>query len=269
MSEATKAREEALQEGAIIGDNSDEETELEQLGDINILQRYRIKRYYSRLRDPTGPERDSKREIPMVADPLISHHLFRAEEDLRELVQKEATFRLDTSGESIQEVRNILEALNKKYWKLEQIWWQCYSSLMDGHQRRAFDLWRSNPKWYMHATLVEDCANKKGCCSRGCGCCSRREASASRPLGVGHCTVECSCCQKFRGFEVSEDTKIALRNNFDSLLYDAYGHRLVRVAMWGLVGGIDESPFDMIRVGDPPSYSQVQASDRRLGMSCR
>ena len=54
------------------------------------------------------------------------------------------------------------------------------------------------------------CARHGGCCGRDCGCCDRPLKQFLMPTGdsrgkeksgiYGHCTVECPCCIRFRGF---------------------------------------------------------------------
>lgn len=266
----TKARKEALPGTELLGDKTDREIELEKLGDINILQRYRLHELNFAMEQHPDSELEKDKDSACghhgdetTISPFLLHRLFYIEEALREVIQREAAYQPIISKESIQKASEIRKKFDKSYWRLEQEWWQHYSSLVDGPQRRGFDLWRSNPKWYMHSTLVEDCAGRNGCCARGCGCCSRREPTSKRPRGVGHCTLECACCKEARGFDLSREEKEELKERYNSLLFSMTGHRIVRVAMWGLVGGIDKNPFDMI-VDEPPSYTQAQAYDRCL-----
>lgn len=52
------------------------------------------------------------------------------------------------------------------------------------------------------------CAARGGCCGRGCGCCSKPLTEYTMPGSLfgkksriyGHCTVECPCCIRARGF---------------------------------------------------------------------
>ncbi|OQE02632.1 hypothetical protein PENSOL_c002G04623 [Penicillium solitum] len=137
----------------LIGDKTSEEVDLEQSGEINTLQRYRLGQYWSQVeRFNTKP-------------PFISHKLLFIEEDLREVVQEELSIK---EGATLnKDAKDRLDALNAKYWFLEQQWWCYHSCLLDGYQLEAFELWRSHPKWYMHRVLVEDCASRRGCCARG------------------------------------------------------------------------------------------------------
>lgn len=189
-------------------------------------------------RDNTGP-------------PFISHKLLFVEEELREVVQEEISIK---EGSALsKDAKERLNVLNAKYWLLEQMWWHYHSCLEAAYQLRAFDLWRSHPQWYMHYVLIEDCASRRGCCARECGCCLNRKIDPRRRLGVGHCTVECGCCRRARGFDVTKEDKKLLKEQCREELSSLHKHRIIRVAIWGLVGDSYESPFDMIDV--PPSYN--------------
>lgn len=231
----------------LIGDKTSNEVNLEQSGDINTLQRYRLGQYWSEnKRFNTKP-------------PFISHKLLFIEEDLREIVQEELSIK---EGATLnKDAKDRLDALNAKYWFLEQQWWCYHSCLLDGYQLGAFELWRSHPKWYMHRVLVEDFASRRGCCARGCGCCLNCTIDPTRGLGVGNCTFECGCCCRARGFEVSKEDKRFLKEQYREELSKLARHRITRVALWGLVGGSLENPFDMIDA--PPSYGRI-TKDRIL-----
>lgn len=77
-------------------------------------------------------------------------------------------------------------------------------------------------------TWVRDsqaCARHGGCCGRDCGCCDRPLEPFLMPInsskktnsGVyGHCTVECPCCIRFRGFYKPNSAKPAPAHTSDS-----------------------------------------------------
>jgi hypothetical protein len=119
---------------------------------------------------------------------------------------------------------------------------------------RAFDLWRSNPSWYMHRVLVADCAARQGCCSRGCGCCAKRQIefkqnNSNRNLGVGHCTLACGCCRKARRFQLFEEERTEIRdwlNHEDPDRY-LYYHELELASKWGLESDNYDNPFHLIK----------------------
>jgi hypothetical protein len=220
------------------GEKTETETKLERDGNINALQRYR----YLTWRNSVHPE--------------SSCELLDTEENLREVVQEEISIKEGTAtpGTNAEERLSIL---NKKYWLLSQRWWYCRSDL-ENFQLRGFIIWRSHPQWYMHLMLVEECAGRQGCCARGCGCCLDRKIPPSRSLGIGHCTLECGCCRRARGFEVSPTDKKLLKEQFKNTVQERSYRitRYQRVSMWGLVGDSRKDPFDMIDV--PPSYDQIE-----------
>ena len=224
---------------AIGGEKTEMEIKLERDEDINALQRYR---YLTWCKNAIHPE--------------VSYELLDTEESLREVVQEEISIKEGTATPGVN-AQERLRILNTKYWLLSQRWWYCRSDLED-IQLRAFKLWRSHPQWYMHRALVEECAGRQGCCARGCGCCLNRKLLPSRSLGIGHCTLECACCRRARGFEVSPTDKKLLKEQFKNTVQER-GYRITRyrqVSIWGLVGESLEDPFDMIDA--PPSYDQIE-----------
>lgn len=136
--------------------------------------------------------------------------------------------------------------LYQSNWMKTRCWWYTRGWIVgnSGPLQRTFQLWRSNPLWYMHPILVEDCQASGGSCGRDCGCCldSQRANSLAGALGAGHCTMECGCCSKFRGFELNQRDKDFLVDCFSfDHLYDTmdhqenpYQHRICLVAIWGL-----------------------------------
>ncbi|KAJ5425988.1 hypothetical protein N7465_001058 [Penicillium sp. CMV-2018d] len=121
----------------LIGDKTSEEVDLEQRGDINALQRYRFIVHWNNYRTRL---------------PSSSRKLLFVEEDLREVVQEEISIKEGLDALS-KDAKEKLDALNVKYRLLEQLWWHHRSCLEDGFQLRGFQLWRSDPKWYMHRVL--------------------------------------------------------------------------------------------------------------------
>ncbi|KOS43446.1 hypothetical protein ACN38_g5649 [Penicillium nordicum] len=151
-----------------------------------------------------------------------------------------------------------MSTLYQENWMLTRGWWYTRGQIfgISAPLQRAFELWRSNPSWYMHPILVEDCKSRGGCCGRDCGCCldAQRANSSAGALGVGHCTLECGCCIRSRGFELSEERERFLVNrfSFDNQMdtmeddqmdtmddqVDPYQRRICLVSIWGL--SVDE-----------------------------
>lgn len=167
------------------------EHELKQGKDKNALQRCRYERYVY--------EQDLDGKEDRLADFLD------LETGLREIAQREICLR-EQYGQDPTKVKEEFKTTKKEYKRLEHEWWMIRDSF-DAPLERAFQYWRSNPIWYMHRVLREDCARRGGCCGRDCGCCLHRKLDETRTRAAGHFTVECGCCKKARGFELSEDDK--------------------------------------------------------------
>lgn len=166
------------------------EHELKQGEDINALQRCRYEQYVY--------EQDLDGKEDHLADFLD------VETGLREIAQREICLReqYNLDPTKLEEWQTV----EKEYKRLEHEWWMIRDSF-DAPLARAFQYWRSNPRWYMHRVLREDCAGRGGCCGRDCGCCLHRKLDETRRRAAGHCTVKCGCCEKARGFKLSEDDK--------------------------------------------------------------
>lgn len=228
------------------GDTTVKEALLERYGSIDRLQRYRLYRWM-------------KNGGSLNTDPVMM--LLGVEGEIRQIVQKELSLKdkvkripeKDILG--AESLYQELDGLSKEYWWLERKWWWCRGNFTSGPLTRAFELWRSHPRWYMHPVLREDCTNKGGCCGRGCGCCVNRAISPARQLGHGHCTVECACCRKARGFDFDTNQKKRVEEWFD---YSPVGgqkavdnkkmylYRVYWASIWGIVVDSDKSPFDLV-----------------------
>jgi hypothetical protein len=170
------------------------ENELEKSGDINALQRYRRDRYFYEL------------DLHGCSDPLAVLDVLETERQLRETAQKMMRLR-----DQIEQNKQEVEDLQKICLYLERQWGEKRSAFCDGPLTRAFDLWRSHPRWYMHRVLREDCAARGGCCSRECGCCLDRNLGSALKHAAGHCTAECGCCREAEGSALSETKELELR----------------------------------------------------------
>lgn len=187
--------------------------------------------------------------------------LLELEQQLRELVQEEICVREESDILTIA-TQERLRIMNERYWLLKQKWSYTRSSVRFGYLGRGFDLWRSHRRWYMHRYLVEDCAARGGCCARACNCCLDRKIPDTRQLGVGHCTLECGCCRRDRGFEISDSDKEHLKTNFFLNRESSHWRLFRQASIWGLDDS-GKNPFDLIDA--PPSYGQVSNEARLVG----
>lgn len=208
-------------------------------GDVYALQRHRYDQYYHWYYSYLD-------ESPQLLD---------VEQELREVVQEEIAIKQGTDSSS-EKAKEKLRVLNVRYHVLKQRWLFYQTSLHKGYLARAFDLWRSHPRWYMHKVLVEDCASREGCCARSCGCCLNRNIDQTRKLGVGHCTLRCGCCQRARGgLAIPEEDQSLLRKEFSCKMRTNRSRWHNQVSIWGLVNNSTRNPFDMIQA--PPSSGQI------------
>ncbi|CAG8328058.1 unnamed protein product [Penicillium salamii] len=172
--------------------------------------------------------------------------LLCTERDLRHDAQEEELAR-DLPYRT-EEIMTWFEKVNKSLWYHKRKWWKYRSELGQGAVARAFDLWRSNPAWYMHEVLVEDCAQKQGCCARGCGCCEKRQKTSTR-LAAGHCALTCPCCRRLRGFELTPEEQKNIYNDFDLQGDKTFYDRIELASIWGLSLNSDKAPDDLIKLG--------------------
>ncbi|CAG8374317.1 unnamed protein product [Penicillium salamii] len=114
----------------------------------------------------------------------------------------------------------------------------------------------------MHRELIKECASRQGCCSRDCGCCVNRKIDESRHLGAGHCTLECACCERARGFKISSKEKERVKEMYkirNLAKADYRSLKIIQISIFGIIGGNWKNPFDMIEDG-PPGYDQKSAN---------
>jgi hypothetical protein len=165
-------------------------------------------------------------------------HITQLEECLLEQVQdlagKETT---SLEKQRLQDLQRQLEGLRKNYWKLEYGWLESRDRLK-GPVLRGFIECRSNLRWYLSDTLRRRCAELGGCCGRGCQCCENRSThiNSARKVGVGHCTFDCGCCSKARGFDFTSKEKTDLyakRLRLGRCIDCPLCVRMVSASFWG------------------------------------
>lgn len=226
---------------------------LEKYGDFDSLQKFRLAvvNYYikhdPRLRDFNLGELLQG----IFAFDLMLRYSVQRDEYLKQKCEK-LKLKEKTKGEEkqLQQYISLRKVCSMGYWRDEQRLYKLESLLPAGPFRRAYDTYRSNPKWYLHPDLRNDCAGRGGCCGRQCGCCEKREPTPRRRRGVGHCTIECGCCAIARGFEILPSTTdgtwlevtkglVAELGNTDNKTYYA---RYMRAFFIGIQPERDQAP---------------------------
>lgn len=172
---------------------------------------------------------------------IIEANIGLAEIVQREQFVKEEIDRLMASPGSQEKkrIRKLHEEackLKQKYWRLDRMAYilegRCpMTILMDGYQalHRQYG-WHLISDW-----LRNDCIRRGGCCGRSCKCCSR-PTTQNRLKGWGHCTIECGCCNRCRGFELGKEDKKLIRPNFDinNWKRSPYSCNVFGAYLWGL-----------------------------------
>jgi hypothetical protein len=191
-------------------------------GDIDALQRYRASIW----------TRDEKEIIPHALG------LLGLEYDLRHSAQFQAALKNKIAiCQRRSEMQPILATFEKEriqYWLKEREWYARRAFLPDSPFRRGMDLWRSKSTWYMHPLLVQDCAERGGCCGRQCGCCLARHDPSMRKLTAGHCTTACLCCEQTRGIELTFAQRQEVKELFNLSIDTYYSYRIVLASFQGL-----------------------------------
>lgn len=211
------------------------ENRLEKRGQHELAQWLRFKQY---LWWETRPEDFWK----------WSQTLIETDIRLREIVQREMLLREEYDRLAGAPVRNSVELyvynselvlLHEQYWRLERVYNVLEGSCPSEPARRAYFSARRDPRWHLsNAWLRRECALRGGCCGRKCGCCEKPPPS-SRLKGWGHCTAQCKCCYRARGFAVHSADRELCQPKFrigalDGLKWDPYSLALHTAYVWGL-----------------------------------
>ncbi|OJJ45688.1 hypothetical protein ASPZODRAFT_143574 [Penicilliopsis zonata CBS 506.65] len=212
---------------------------VEEIGGFNAVQRHRLwmLRYLLSFSRSTS----------------FTRNIVTIEENLRITPQREEYLKEETrrlqervctpeNKIQLEEWDAQIKELQRRYWKEEREWYRCESLCPPGPQKRGFHAWRATTDWYHHSALRYHCAGRGECCGRSCGCCERRgiEATGRTRLAVGHCTVECGCCMRDRGFDLTAEEKKEQHEAFGVMLRrpnDAFVERIVAVNIWGIIRG--------------------------------
>lgn len=137
-----------------------------------------------------------------------------AEDSLRATVQRvemvkkkvkalEKAATIENNKTQLVDWEKELEQLQRKCWKQELKLYDREQMVPEWPLKQNYDLLRESGTWYMRKELAKDCADRGGCCSRSCGCCGRCHLDSEWKRGIGHCTLECSCCSTYRDAELS------------------------------------------------------------------
>lgn len=148
---------------------------------------------------------DCRREMHEI----LQHEIYLLEE--RDVLEKQAlTSNLSPDEEAwLIQIKYDLMQVKPCLWKNSQRFVHTKSCFGTGSWLLEFQMLSPEEEW---ETGQHDCAIRSGCCARVCGCCERprkgnkgQHHSFNR-VNYTHCTVECGCCIRWRGFRHLEET---------------------------------------------------------------
>jgi hypothetical protein len=127
--------------------------------------------------------------------------------------------------------------LKQQYWRLDKKAYileeECpFASLMKGYKSL-----HSQYGWHLISDWLRDDCDKRGeCCGRSCKCCSEKPPAQDRLKGWGHCTIECGCCNRVRGFELGKKDEKLFQPDFNISKWETrpYSSSIWRAYTWGL-----------------------------------
>lgn len=130
-----------------------------------------------------------------------------------------------------------IAAYDKSASLMQQVLQMWLDEFPDGPVKRAILSLRRNTQWERSEWLHAQCAERNGCCARGCGCCQGPRAEVTMK-GTGHFTLACLCCENNRRFSVDSSEGLSQdllpsASNLD--VCDArYHNGWVKAFVWGL-----------------------------------
>ena len=116
------------------------------------------------------------------------------------------TDRSDEQPNKLEKYDMQHETLERVLFGLETATHRLENLLPPKPLKLIFDEIREDRAWYLRDSLVKDCISRSNCCGRDSRCCENRHLGKlrGRRRGIGHCTIECWCCQVSRGLENNE-----------------------------------------------------------------
>lgn len=187
------------------------------------LERYLGDRQYRKLIKPVRainraltPREKMEREHKFIRDwirtqreidGVLQREIYLLEEEENLNAARRNGVSLDEQAALMSKIEGDLGQIRPRLWKNAQ-------DLIKMDSRRDLGSWTleffqsPGEQWKREGI---DCNSGLGCCARNCGCCEegqRSHAEQSVRYDVAtHCTIECGCCIRWRGFRRLEDCK--------------------------------------------------------------
>jgi hypothetical protein len=134
---------------------------------------------------------------------------------IKELIQCQQTYTTISEKARLEALIEELISLDRTYRNVEQSYERVVAKCPEGSMKSVYLSLRRQPQWHMMSQwLRQDCANRGGCCGRACQCCENLP-DPRRVKGWGHCTEQCGCCYRARGFLVTAENRRRMNPCFD------------------------------------------------------
>ncbi|CAG7926330.1 unnamed protein product [Penicillium olsonii] len=167
-------------------------------------------------------------------------NLLTEDQNLRKQVQREERLHnqitalqkasaIESSTPELDEITKELQETQKTYARKEHALYKA-ECLLHPVLKEAYIKLRRDATWFMREGLVQDCADRGGCCGRQCGCCAKRHLSTRRRRGEGHCTTECGCCISSRGYDLPKEEKDKISSEFVGMLESRLSPHFINLA---------------------------------------
>jgi hypothetical protein len=144
----------------------------------------------------------------------------------------------------VKEWEEEIQGLQKEICMEQHALYRCEAFLPHRPLKQMYDALRENSTWYCRPELVKDCAERGGCCGRSCRCCQKRHLTTQRTKGIGHCTIDCSCCSEMRGADPTPEERAAILKMLTEMLRSPNPAYLVK-----MIGAYFSKPAYFTEVG--------------------
>jgi hypothetical protein len=137
----------------------------------------------------------------------------------------------------IRALHDEAHKLKLTYWRLDRQMYILEEGCPVEGLKKGFKALHSQYGWHLISDwLRNDCARRGGCCGRSCKCCGEKPPVQGRLRGWGHCTTECGCCNRIRGFDLKKEDKKLFQPDFDINKWQTspYTLSMFMAYMWGL-----------------------------------
>lgn len=125
-------------------------------------------------------------------------------DDIERLHEIAAAVKLsEGEAEELRQLEEELAEIPQRLWMHKQARTRLLEQKPKGAYVRGYCTSLKTGSWW--EVQRKSCKSRGGCCERDCGCCKKKRLTLSGKEGTepdnrSHCTPECACCIRYRGF---------------------------------------------------------------------